>query len=157
MFLSVIPIRPEVRVSVLNRVFAKGVDFLCLVAASVVLPFPLGPFVGFFYSIFADGLPLAGWQGQSVGKRLFHLKVISVKRGGEPCTWRESVVRNAPVGVATFFALIPIWGWLIVMLLGVPLLLIEVYLMLTVDKGHRLGDVMGDTEVIEISRASKNS
>jgi hypothetical protein len=152
MFLSAIPIRPEVRVSVLNRVFAKGVDFLCLVVVSIVLPFPLGPFVGFFYSIFADGMPIPGWQGQSVGKRLFHLKAISVKRGGEPCTWRESVVRNAPVGVATFFALIPIWGWLIVMLLGVPLLVIEVYLMLTVEKGHRLGDVMGDTEVIEIPR-----
>ena len=155
MFLSVIPIRPEVRVSVLNRVFAKGVDFGVLVALSIVLPFPLGPFVGFFYSLLADGLPIVGWEGQSIGKRILHLRVVSHKRGGQPCNWRESVVRNSPVGVATFFSLIPIWGWLIVMLLGVPLLLFEVYLMMTEAKGHRLGDVMGDTEVIEIPKNSK--
>ncbi len=155
MFFLAIPIPTEVRVSVLNRVFAKGIDFLCLVLFSIILPFPIGPFVGFFYSIFADGLPIAGWEGQSLGKRLLHLKVISTKRGGAPCTFRESVIRNAPVGVATFFALIPIWGWLIVMLLGLPLLLIEIYLMLTVEKGHRLGDVMGDTEVVEVPKSSQ--
>jgi hypothetical protein len=54
--------------------------------------------------------------------------------------------------VATFFALIPVWGWLLVILLGIPLLLIEVYLMLTVPKGQRLGDVMGDTEVVPVDR-----
>ena len=148
MFFAAIPIRPELRVSVLNRVGAKGIDFLVLGFVSMVLPFPLGPFLGFFYSLFADGIPVGGIQGQSLGKRIMKLRVISVKRNGAPCSLRESIIRNAPVGVATFFALIPVWGWLIVLLLGIPLLLIEVYLMLTVEKGHRLGDVMGDTEVI---------
>ena len=51
--------------------------------------------------------------------------------------------------MATFFAIIPIWGWLILALIGVPLMLMEIYLMLSVETGHRLGDVMGDTEVIQ--------
>jgi hypothetical protein len=34
-------------------------------------------------------------------------------------------------------------------LIGLPLMVMEVYLMISVETGHRLGDVMGDTEVIE--------
>jgi hypothetical protein len=30
----------------------------------------------------------------------------------------------------------------------------EVYLMLSVETGHRLGDVMGDTEVVELKTKS---
>ena len=58
------------------------------------------------------------------------------------------MIRNAPVGVATFFAIIPVWGWLILLLVGIPLLLIEGYLMFRVESRQRLGDVMADTEVI---------
>ena len=76
------------------------------------------------------------------------LQVVHTLRR-QPANARDSVYRNAPVGVATFFALIPVWGWLILCLIGVPLMLMEVYLMVSVETGHRLGDVMGDTEVIE--------
>ena len=88
------------------------------------------------------------FHGQSVGKKIMRLQVINIGRQA-PIKVRDSVFRNAPVGIATFFAIIPLWGWLILALIGVPLMVMEVYLMLSVESGHRLGDVMGDTEVID--------
>ncbi|MGK5087538.1 RDD family protein [Bdellovibrionota bacterium FG-2] len=138
----------HLRVSVLNRVVAKSIDLVLVIAVSIAFPYPVGPLVGFLYSLFADGITRAGFHGQSLGKRVLNLRVVSTKRGGS-ATFRDSLLRNAPVGIATFFALIPVWGWLILILVGIPLMLIEVYLMATVAAGHRLGDVLGDTEVVE--------
>ncbi len=73
---------------------------------------------------------------------------MKTPRERKPMSLRASVVRNAPVGVATFFAIIPVWGWLILALVGVPLMVMEIYLMVTAENGHRLGDVMADTEVV---------
>jgi uncharacterized RDD family membrane protein YckC len=143
-----IPIDHQVKVSVINRVAAKLIDILIVIASAAILPYPLGPLLGFTYSLFADGLNQGPFRGQSVGKRIMKLQVVSV-RGGRPASFRESALRNAPVGVATFFAIIPVWGWLILGLIGLPLMAMEIYLMLSVEKGHRLGDVMGDTEVVE--------
>jgi hypothetical protein len=43
--------------------------------------------------------------------------VSVVQRGSmQPATYRESALRNSPVGIATFFSLIPVWGWLILVL-----------------------------------------
>ena len=151
--LFALPIDSQFKVSVLNRVIAKVIDFTVLIALAALLPYPLGPFTGFLYSLLADGLNFGPLRGQSLGKKVMGLQVVHV--GTQcPATLRESALRNAPVGVATFFALIPVWGWLILALIGVPLMAMEVYLMLSVETGHRLGDVMGDTEVIEIKGKS---
>jgi hypothetical protein len=143
---------------VLHRVAAKGIDFALVVAFALALPYPLGPLVGFFYSMSADCLKFGSHQSQSVGKKLLKLQSVSrVRRDASglrsPVSLKESIYRNAPVGVATFFALIPVWGWLILFLIGIPLLVMEIYLMLSVETGHRLGDVMGDTEVISSQAA----
>jgi uncharacterized membrane protein len=129
-------------------------DFVIVVALAAILPYPLGPLLGFLYSLFADGVNYKMFSGQSVGKKVMGLRVMSTVRK-EPATLRDSGLRNAPVGVATFFAIIPIWGWLILVLIGLPLMIMEIYLMLRVESGHRLGDVMGDTEVIEVGRKSR--
>jgi uncharacterized RDD family membrane protein YckC len=135
------------RVSVLNRVIAKLID-LAIVLLLVGLVYPVGPLLGFLYSLCADGIGVGGMQGQSVGKKLLKLQVLHVP-SRRPASIRDSVLRNAPVGVATFFGIIPVWGWLILGLIGLPLMVMEIYLMITVETGHRLGDVMGDTEVVE--------
>ncbi len=140
---------PALKVSVMNRVIAKIIDLVFVVALAAVLPYPLGPLLGFLYSLFADGIPFAGFRGQSLGKKVMKLRVQNAVNR-VPASLKESALRNAPVGVATFFAIIPVWGWLILGLIGVPLMIMEIYLMLSVDTGHRLGDVMGDTEVIEL-------
>jgi hypothetical protein len=140
-----------------RRVLAKFVDLLFVMVVSVAIWSPVGPLIGFLYSIMADGLPFEGFEGQSLGKKLFKLRVISTRagawRGGDQpvrLSLRDSIFRNAPVGVATFFALIPVWGWAILALIGFPLMVVEIYLLVRAPRGQRLGDVMGDTEVVEI-------
>jgi uncharacterized RDD family membrane protein YckC len=141
----------QAKVNVLSRVAAKMIDLFLVVFISAVpiLPYPVGPLLGFAYSIFGDGIQKGPLMGESVGKKLMKLRVVR-KGTKTPATWRDSVLRNAPVGVATFFAIIPVWGWIILILIGLPLMIMEVYLMLSVETGQRLGDVMGDTEVVDV-------
>ena len=145
----VLPLPNQIKVSVVNRVIAKMIDLFAVFFVAAILPYPLGPLVGFAYSLAADGIPHPDFQGQSLGKKLMKLKVMQTVEK-RPANFRDSAVRNAPVGVATFFAIIPIWGWLILAMIGIPLMVMEVYLMITVESGHRLGDVMGDTEVVDL-------
>jgi uncharacterized RDD family membrane protein YckC len=85
--------------------------------------------------------------GQSVGKKLMGFAVISLE-DGTPCNLKQSIIRNLPILIPMFFALIPFWGWIISSILALPLIGLEVYLMLKLDSAHRLGDVMADTTVI---------
>jgi uncharacterized RDD family membrane protein YckC len=139
------------RVSVVNRIAAKFIDLSLVFLVAAILPYPVGPLLGFLYSLVGDGIQAGGFQGQSVGKKLLKLQVVHIQTR-QPAHWKESILRNAPVGVATFFGIIPIWGWIILAVIGLPLMIMEIYLMVTVETGHRLGDVMGDTEVIELRR-----
>jgi uncharacterized RDD family membrane protein YckC len=131
------------------------IDLILVIAVAAILPYPLGPLVGFLYSIIADGLNIGRFRGQSLGKKLMRLRVINTDTK-EPASLRDSVLRNAPVGVATFFAIIPIWGWLILGFIGLPLMVMEIYLMVSVESGHRLGDVMGDTEVVSARKRERD-
>jgi len=129
---------------VIKRLFAKGVDFLLIVLVSVLIPF-LGPLISCVYSLIADGV----FDGQSVGKKFFNIKVVDSKTGGS-ISYRESVIRNTPVGAVTLLSLIPVWGWIIFIIVGIPLMGIEVYLIFKAEKSQRLGDVMASTEVHSI-------
>jgi uncharacterized RDD family membrane protein YckC len=149
--LLTLPLATHDKVSVTNRVISKVIDLLLVFLVSAILPYPVGFLLGFLYSIFADGINIRGFRGQSVGKKIMKLRVVNTITQA-PATWKESALRNTPVGVATFFGIIPLWGWIILALVGIPLMVMEIYLMLTVATGHRLGDVMGDTEVLEVKR-----
>jgi len=160
--LQLLPVATQGKVSVVHRVIAKAIDLLGVFFLAWVLFYPIGPLLGFLYSLFADGMNFGPFEGQSLGKKLMKLQVVhmgttSGHRTG-PITranWKDSALRNTPVGVATFFAIIPIWGWLILALIGIPLMIMEIYLMVRVERGHRLGDVMGDTEVVDVGRVFK--
>lgn len=143
-----IQVHPEVKARILNRVIAKAIDLLIVFLLAMVLFYPLGPLFGFLYSLLSDGMDFGPFKGQSVGKKIMGFRVVSLVRR-EPANFKDSALRNMPVGLVTFFALIPFWGWIIMALLGIPLMLMEVYLMLRVETHHRLGDLMGDTEVVE--------
>jgi len=142
------------KISALTRCIAKAIDLSVILLLSVILPYHVGALLGFIYTLVHDGL----FQGQSLGKRLFHLRTIDLKTN-EPCSLRESVIRNSPFGVATFFGIIPFWGWIILIILGIPLVVLELYLMLTLENGGRLGDVMADTRVVEVphTKSSKSA
>src|SRR3990167_3038419 len=140
LFLLPIPTEQH-KVRVANRIAAKFIDLAVVFALAAIVLYPIGPILGFLYSLFADGLNFGRFRGQSIGKKVMKLQVVHLL-SEDSASYRESAMRNAPVGVATFFAIIPVWGWLILGLLGLPLMLMEIYLMITVTSGHRLGDVM---------------
>lgn len=138
---------PPGKVSALTRCVAKAIDLSVILLLSLAIPYA-GAILGFIYTLVHDGI----FRGQSLGKRIFHLRTIDL-RTGAPCGLRESVIRNSPFGIATFFGIIPFWGWIILVLLGIPLVLLELYLMMTLENGARLGDVMADTQVVEAIRS----
>ena len=134
-----------------KRCIAKAVDMIVILFLSLILPHPVGVFIGLIYVLIHDGLP----GGQSLGKRAMGLRSVMYDGSDEgghgtprSCDYAKSALRNAPLGVATFFAIIPFWGWFISVLLGVPMIAIELYLMMTKPEGTRLGDVMADTRVV---------
>ena len=129
-----------------KRIFAKFIDLFIVIFLGFLWRGGPGSILGFFYSIVADGLPIPNMSGQSFGKKWMHLKVMSGSGAGG---LKTSLIRNAPVGLVTFFMIIPFWGWILSLLIGVPLCLIEVSLMIRADRHQRLGDVMGESVVME--------
>lgn len=73
--------------------------------------------------------------------------VISLE-DGMPCSMKQSFIRNLPFIAPLIFAIVPLWGWVIGLILWFPLMILELYLMFKIDSGHRLGDVMADTSVM---------
>jgi uncharacterized RDD family membrane protein YckC len=144
----------SVRLSVLKRVGARAIDFLILLLLAKLLPYPVGVLTGFVYSVLGDALHFGPFKYQSVGKRILKLQVRRVQPpegGARPEMGIQNVaMRNLPVGVATFFLIIPVWGWILLPLVGLPLMAFEIWLMIRIPGGHRFGDVLGDTEVISL-------
>ena len=126
----------------LSRILAKAIDlFLALIIT--ILVHPIGVVLAVGYLGVSDCIQ----GGQSVGKRFFGFRVISLKDGA-PCNLRQSIYRNLPFIIPLSFAIIPFWGWMFCLLLLLPLSVLELYLIFTLDSGHRLGDVIADTTVI---------
>jgi len=133
-------------VSLFSRLIAKAIDALLLIAI-----FLLGGALSTLLGVILSACwcaALDSWgSGQSVGKRIMGLGVIDVS-SGVPCNLRNSFLRNFPVVLVILFASTTLlWGFLL--LFVVPLVLFEVYLLLTLDSGVRLGDVLGNTRVVE--------
>lgn len=128
--------------ALLARFIAKGIDlFIAFILA--IFFYPIGVIFAAFYLAIADSL----YGGQSVGKKFIGMAVISLE-DGTPCSFKQSVIRNLPFVIPFTVAIIPLWGWALAILMGIPLAGLEIYLLLKLDSGHRLGDVMADTTVI---------
>ena len=135
---------PEIKkASVLKRILARLVDGLVAWAFALVLP-PLGILVGLLYFAVADGVQ----KGQSLGKMVFGLEVV--KADGSPCDLKASIYRNIPFELALLFAAIPLLGWILLIIAGIPILLIELWLVIADHNGSRLGDRIAGTTVIEL-------
>jgi len=130
------------KLSRLSRLMAKGIDIFIVLILSVFF-FPLGILLGAGYLAVADSLQ----KGQSVGKKFMGFSVVSLEDGA-PCTVIQSFIRNLPFILPCLLGIIPFWGWIISLILVVPLIGLEVYLLYRLDSGHRLGDVMADTTVM---------
>ena len=131
-----------IKIARLSRVLAKIIDlFIALIIT--ILIHPVGVILAVGYLGISDYIQ----GGQSVGKRFLGFRVISLKDGSY-CSFRQSIYRNLPFIIPLVFAIIPFWGWVFSLLLLIPLCALELYLIFTLDSGHRLGDVMADTTVI---------
>lgn len=127
----------------LNRLIGKAIDLILVVALASVL-YPAGPLAAFLYILISDGLK----DGRSLGKRVVRLCVINTTTG-KAADFKDSIIRNSPIAVAVLFFLIPLWGWFLWIIIGIPILAIEVYLMRSLEQQARLGDTMADTKVLE--------
>jgi len=132
--------------SLFNRFSAKAIDLVVVIAVFYLgraLWPPLGIFAAAALIAFKDGLG----TGQSIGKRIIGLRVIDDPTG-IACSFRGSLVRNFPFLLAVLLAATP-WLWVLFIVVGLPLIALEVYLLCALDSGIRLGDVLGNTVVIE--------
>ncbi|MCO5142131.1 MAG: RDD family protein [Oligoflexia bacterium] len=127
-----------------NRLIAKAIDLILVIAAASIF-YPAGPLAAFLYILIADGFK----GGQSVGKRLIGLRVVNTETGKE-AEFKDSVIRNSTVAIPVLFFMVPIVGWFLWIVIGIPVLAIELYLMTRLEQQARLGDTMADTKVSEI-------
>jgi hypothetical protein len=127
------------RAGLLLRTAAKVLDFILVAAIIEVIP-RAGFFAGFAYLLLSDGL----FDGRSIGKRLIRLQVASAE-SGQPCSFRESILRNSTFGLGYLLWLVPWIGWIFISLIEA----LEFVLVLGSKEGKRLGDEFAKTTVIE--------
>jgi len=139
---AVSPVVTFEKADFVNRCVAKFVDFLIAGALSQIARV-VGPLAGLTYLLIADGFP----GGRSLGKRLLRLRVVG-KDKGKPCDYSKSILRNVPIGLVFFFALIPFIGWILFFTVGLIIVVFEGYLMYTDEEGDRIGDILARTQVL---------
>jgi uncharacterized RDD family membrane protein YckC len=127
------------RAGLLLRAFAKALDFIIIAAAAEIVP-KAGFFAGLAYILIGDGL----FDGRSIGKLLMGLRVVSAN-AGEPCSMKESIMRNAPLGAGLLLLKLPWIGWIFLVVICV----VEFLILLGSRNGMRLGDELAGTTVIE--------
>lgn len=136
----------ERQTTVFQRFTAKGIDLIVVTAVfflGTAIWLPLGGVLAGILAALQDSFG----NGQSIGKKIMGLRVIDDALGMSCSPW-SSVLRNVPFVLSIVFANVPVL-WALALFVSVPLIILEVYLILYVDCGVRLGDVMGNTLVTE--------
>jgi uncharacterized RDD family membrane protein YckC len=137
-----------------RRLAAKTLDLLLAVVIGLLIPKGIGAILGFLYSITADSIHFKKFDSQSIGKKILGIKIKHL-HGVARISLKRSIIRNAPVGIAMFFAIFPFWGWILAILVGGPLFLIEIILIIRAQNRQRLGDVMSDTVVVRVVQVDR--
>jgi uncharacterized RDD family membrane protein YckC len=138
----------ERQTSVFNRFAAKGIDLLMAVAIYFLASF-LWPLLGIvcasLFVAIQDGLG----AGQSPGKRIIGIRVVE-DSAGLSCSYVNSLVRNVIFVICTISLTSP-YLWVFFLLVGLPLVILEIYLVYSLETGVRLGDIIANTLVLEFS------
>lgn len=136
-----------------KRIVAAVID--CVVAAVLNFIPAIGGLVAAGYWLVRDGMEIDFMDRRSIGKKVMKLRPIRLD--GQPMTIETSARRNwmfALGGVAWFLKYIPIFGWLLLPIVGLGALALgfyELYRVLSDPQGRRLGDTMAGTKVIEVA------
>jgi hypothetical protein len=128
------------KAQILNRFVAKFLDGLVAAAAGRLLH-PVGWVAGLAYILIADGFS----GGRSIGKRLIGLQTV-VPRSRTAAGFKESIIRNLPLGLAYVLFPAPYIGWLA----SAAVLIFESLLIIGNDQGLRLGDELAHTQVLDM-------
>ncbi|HEX9021288.1 MAG TPA: RDD family protein [Nitrospirota bacterium] len=123
-----------------TRAVAGLVDLLLIIGLAR-LPDVLGFLSAAGYILIRDGL----FERQSLGKKLIGLRVVSSDEG-HAVTYRESIIRNAPLVLAYFLFLIPYAGWA----LGPAAFCVESLTAIGDNAGMRIGDMLARTSVVAV-------
>lgn len=124
------------------RGLARGVDFLFAFGLAK-FGYELGAILGVIYLLLADGL----LYGQSPGKRLFGVRAMHIP-DRTPAGYKESILRNADFALVALFFVVPLW-WVLVLLVGLPIIAFESWMVWTDRLGIRIGDIFADTQVVD--------
>ena len=131
---------PYPKASLLLRAGGRLVDLV----VAITLYFSTGPagvVVALLYLLFADGM----LQGQSLGKRLFGVKVVYLPTG-QGARHRDSVLRNSPFGLVIVLGMMPDLGLRAFVAGCVVVGAIEIVKVLRDPLGLRLGDLWANGE-----------
>lgn len=129
------------RAGLLLRAIAKTLDFIIIAAVGEVIP-KAGFFAGLAYLLIGDGL----FDGRSIGKKLIGLRVVSADTN-EPCSFRDSILRNSIFGIGYLLYLIPWLGWIFIVIV----IVFEFIVLLGSKDGMRLGDEIAKTKVVAVT------
>lgn len=105
---------------------------------------PAGIVIALLYVLFADGM----LQGQSLGKKLFGVKVVYLPTGAG-ARHRDSVLRNAPFGLVIILSMMPELGFKAFVAGAVVIGGIEAVRCWRDRDGVRLGDAWAQTQVTD--------
>ncbi|MHB8420364.1 MAG: RDD family protein [Myxococcales bacterium] len=134
---------PYPKAGLLPRAVGRVADIVVSLALSSVAG-PVGLAAGLLYLLIADAI----FSGQSLGKRLAGIKVVYVPTR-EPANLSRSMIRNSPFALAFVFYAVPIVGWFLLVIVGLPLVAFESYMAYSDSLGIRIGDVFADTQVVD--------
>ncbi len=129
------------RADLTTRVIAAFVDLLIVIGLAR-FPDVLGVLAASGYILVRDGL-FGG--GRSVGKKLVGLRVVSAEGAETAVSYRESVIRNAPLAAACILVLIPYVGWILTAVVAAA----EGLTSLGDERGMRIGDMLARTMVVK--------
>lgn len=134
---------PYPKAELLPRLLARLTDLILAGLLPLVAGEP-GLVVAVLYLLFADGM----LHGQSPGKKLLGIKVVCVPSRRE-ASYRESALRNFPFACALLVAQVPEIGASLFWILGPAVLGLEGWQVLSDALGLRLGDLFGQTQVVD--------
>jgi hypothetical protein len=139
-----------IKAASLNRIIAKIVDFVIVMALLEIVP-GMGFFAGLAYLILADGL----FKGRSIGKKLMGLRVSICDESDyeiAECRYQESVYRNFSFAIGYLLAgilwNIPVLGAVLSIVIIAAVLIFESLIMIGSENSRRLGDEMAKTRVV---------
>lgn len=136
---------PYPKASLFLRLGARIVDVAVAWGLALVCGAAAGPIVALLFLLLADGM----LQGQSVGKRIFGVKVMHVPTRSA-ARHRDSTLRNAPLALVVLLGMMPPPLGAVAFAAGLAAIGgVEAWRVLRDPLGLRLGDVWAQTQVVD--------